>query len=220
MSKLAVSTHNQFRPTESEPGPPQTQPETQNAAQKLGSLPKLLFRGRRQQRRVWTGFIACQRCWCGRLVVLPDGRTAEIERVLRGMATVRIFHPYTRGLYRQAHLPTTALRLHKSPDAVLMGRRKHGVRECKSAKKSDACRKNAKNSARPGHRRRGRPRKNASDWQRFVLKTRNKMPSSLNMKSLLRWQREQQDELVACLRREAEANRNESTRTGAPGTGR
>lgn len=176
------------------------------AAKVLGHLPKTLFGGRRNGLRRWTGFVGSERMWVGRKVVLADGSVGRIKQIQRGVAVVRVRldgNEWPVAL----RLPATALRIWKSPSAVLLGGLKRGTKEKPSAKKLAACRQNGKRPAKPGSRKRGRPRRDAPDWQRFVLKSRNRMPRSMSLNALQRWAAEQQRELADCLRAEAAAGR-------------
>ncbi len=217
MSKPAVSAHNQVRlvAAQSEPSPSQTQPEITSAAQKLGSQPKLLFQGRRRQLRKWTGFVSGKRCWIGRLVVLPDGRVAELRSAFRGTALVRLCQNDATETTPEFLIPTKLLWLWKNPAAVAMGRLKRGTHERRSAKKAMACCRNARMPAKPGNRVRGRPRQNAPAWRQFVLKTNSTPPKRLTVESLLKWAIQQRAELEACLKSAAAANHNAGTTMGA-----
>jgi hypothetical protein len=121
------------------------------AAAELGRLPRL-------GRKVWTGFLAGQRAWRGRKVILPDGRVAAIYCIIRGKAGL-VWDDPTRveGLGMKL-ITVEELKLFKSPAAVIMGRAKRGVREAHSEAKVLAARSNGCKPPRPG-KQRGRPRK-------------------------------------------------------------
>ena len=128
------------------------------AAQELGSRQKLMRKGKRTVRRTWTGCIAGERAWRGRLVVLPDRHVAEVIQVVRGHAIVLTFEVAEDGGRIFQYIPASHLKPFKLSAAVELGQRKRGVRERKSHLKAASSRRNGAMPVRPG-RRRGRPRK-------------------------------------------------------------
>src|SRR5579871_2227401 len=142
--------------------------EVTAAAKLLGARPKLKRNGRRRVKRTWTGFVDGERCWRGRLVILPDGIVAEVHTVCRGDAVVLLRQADGAAVSLPAIVPTKLLRLVKLQAAVVLGQQKLGVKEIKSSRKAAAARENGKQPARPGHRKRGRPRKSGPAWRRFV----------------------------------------------------
>jgi hypothetical protein len=132
-------------------------------ARMLGSRRKVFFKGRRRVKRAWTGFVAGQRCWRGRLVVLPDGQLATLMQAQRGWTYVRTNQVAPDGHFIHDYLPATSLRLYKLPAAVRLGRRKGWKTEKKSQAKAATCKINGSCPPRPGSRRRGRPRRNGME---------------------------------------------------------
>ena len=169
------------------------------AARILGRMPKTLFGGRRTQRRNWTGFIAGQRCWLGRLVELPDARVVRLESVRRGTAIVLIPKAGDAAGFERFSVPTTNLRLVISPEAVALGRRKLGVVERRSPQKAASARRNGARPVKPGNRKRGRPRKDAPIWSRFVLSTLQP-PKRQSTDALFAWMLRQRAEIDRCVK--------------------
>lgn len=127
------------------------------AAAHLGGLPK----GRRKQ---WTGYLDNRtRLHKGQLIILPDGRVAEVCAALRGKVGVLWNDPLTVTGQCSGLFKTHELKLYRLPAAVLLGRLKRGVTERKSERKAQSCRRNACKPPRPGSRPRGRPRKNHAE---------------------------------------------------------
>ena len=156
--------------------------------------------GRRRVKRKWTGFIAGQRCWRGRLATLNDGRFVQIERVVRGKATIRIIQANGEVITQLFSAATKMLRLYKRPEAVLMGRLKRGVIERKSAKKAASCRRNGAMAVRLGHRKRGRPLWGAPISDQFVLKSRPLPSIDWSYERLMRRAIEDRSELDAAIK--------------------
>jgi len=206
-------------PTESlsgtTPNPPPPPSEISKAAKALGSRPKQKFKDRRRRKRVWTGYVGGQKCWRGRLVRLADGRIAEMHRAFRGQAIVVIPSDHAGGAPRQICMSTRSLTLYKSPEAVTLGKMKRGIIEQKSPLKAAVARENGKRPAKFGHVVRGHPRKNAQNWQRFKLRSRNKLPRSFTVNGLAQWALAQQQEIAECLSREAERNREMALRASS-----
>jgi hypothetical protein len=112
----------------------------------------------RKRRRRWTGWLHGEHCWRGRLVVLPDGEIAPLLWCNRGRVLLWFYRDMTFQEYllwagRREH----DVRLYRTPEAVLLARRKTGKKERKSEAKARACRANGLKPCRPG-KRRGRPR--------------------------------------------------------------
>lgn len=192
---------------------PSIPPEVSAAAILLGNIPKQKIDGRRRRRRKWTGFINGQRCWQGRPVVLPDGRIGELQRALRDTATVGITPDGAGAASRLIVVPTNSLKLYRLPAAILLGQLKRGVVEKKSIRKAEAARLNGKMPARPGHRRRGRPRVNAPAWQRFVLKARNELRVNMSLDAMLLLVVRQRAELDQAIRAAAIKDEEKVRRT-------
>jgi hypothetical protein len=134
--------------TESAPAPS----EITQAARSLARLP-------RSQPRRLTGWLHGEHCWRGRLVVLPDGERASILWCSRGRILLRNYRDLDFADYalwgaRREH----QVRFHKSPEAILLGSLKAGVKERPSRLKQDAARRNGCKPVRTGSRPRGRPR--------------------------------------------------------------
>lgn len=181
---------------------PSPSPEISAAAKLLGTRPKQKIHGRRRVKRTWTGFIAGQRGWYGRPVILPDGRGALLSRSYRGTATVRIDQPGRQT--EELTVPASSLRVSRLSSAVALGKRKQGVREQKSLRKLEACRRNAALPAKPGRRVRGRPAKDRPLWRQFVLKTGANIRADMSIDRLLNFAIEQRAELTAAVNAEAE----------------
>jgi len=119
------------------------------AASALARLP-------RKPMRRWTGWLHGMRLWRGALVELPSGRAGYVYGILRGQVVILkdpesdIFPPFDV-------FPAEQIKLRKNPTAVVLGKRKRGVRERESAKKRLACQRNGCLPTRPGNRPRGRP---------------------------------------------------------------
>jgi len=122
------------------------------AAMTLGALPK-------RQRRRWTGWIGDKHVWRGRRVILPNGIIAEVYGVLRGQAAVFWSDPFWVEGTRRDVVPVDQLIVYKHPAAIVLGKLKRGCKEQPSERKGAACRANGSRPVRPGHRPRGRPRK-------------------------------------------------------------
>ena len=140
-------------------------------ARVLGSRPKLLFNGRRRVRRTWTGFIAGERCWRGRLVVLPDGQVATLIQAQRGWTCVRTNQVAPDGRFIHDCLPATSVRMYKLPAAVRLAHRNGWKTEKKSLVKAASCKINGSRPPRPGSRRRGRPRRNEMERDKSGVET-------------------------------------------------
>jgi hypothetical protein len=149
--------------------PPPPDATVVEAARVLGGRPKHKFGGRRRIKRKWSGFIEKERCWQGRQVILPDGRSATLLRAYRGTAIVCVGQNNVGVQTQRLSVPAGALRLSKLPAAVLLGRRKLGVEERKSAVKAESSRQNGKQPVRIGSRKRGRPRRDTPLWTRFKI---------------------------------------------------
>ena len=140
---------------------PSTEAKTesvQDTAQ-ITQAAKTLARLPRRQKRKLTGWLHGQRCWRGRLLLLPDGEVAPLLWCNRGRVLLRNY----RGMEvpdflnwggRREH----DVRLHKSPEAVLLGSLKRGVRERRSELKASTARANGCSPCRNG-KKRGRPPK-------------------------------------------------------------
>jgi hypothetical protein len=134
--------------TESAPAPA----EITQAGRSLACLP-------RSQPRRLTGWLHGEHCRRGRLVVLPDGERASILWCSRGRILLRNYRDLDFADYalwgaRREH----QVRFHKSPEAILLGSLKAGVKERPSRLKQDAARRNGCKPVRTGSRPRGRPR--------------------------------------------------------------
>jgi len=134
--------------------------ERQKAAEAGRTLRKLP----RHVPRRWTGWIGNHHCWRGSQILLPGGKPAFAFGVLRGRIIWTLHpgklvggfdgEPFQWGVVRAADVTPQ-----QHPAAVLLGRLKAGVKERKSALKSETARQNGRQPCRPG-RRRGRPRGN------------------------------------------------------------
>ena len=137
----------------------------------LGSRRKALFNGRRRVKRIWTGFVGGERCWRGRLVVLPDGQVARLKWAQRGWTCVRTNQVSAEGYFIHDYLPAISVRLYKLPAAVRLARRKGWKTEKKSLVKAASCKINGSRPPRPGSRRRGRPRRNEMEHDKSCVET-------------------------------------------------
>src|SRR4029453_11994416 len=86
--------------------------------------------------------------------------TGFVKAVQRGLALVRTTDIDEEGLAVYRYVPANTVRLWKTPQAIALGRLKRGVTEVKSAAKAESSRLNGRAPVRPGHKVRGRPRKN------------------------------------------------------------
>jgi hypothetical protein len=91
--------------------------------------------------RRWTGRVFGKRAFIGQAVVL-DGEICWIKQVLRGWACVRTSQVDPIDGPVHTYCPVASLRRFRSPAAVLLGKRKLGVREAKSAAKAASSRRN------------------------------------------------------------------------------
>lgn len=127
------------------------------AARALARLRIKKARNHASETRKWTGKVFGRRAPVGLAVVL-DGEVCHLKSAERGRACVKTSR--TDPEYGPVHeyCQVTSLRPYKLPEAVLVGRRKAGVTEIKSARKAAACRKNASLPRKPGKRAQGRSR--------------------------------------------------------------
>jgi hypothetical protein len=114
---------------------------------------------KRGKKKRWTGWLHGERCWRGRLVILPDGEVAPLLWCSRGRVLLLNdrdldFADYLRWGRRREE----EVLLSKCPEAALLGSLKRGVRERPSLSKAAAARQNSRLPAKPGSRPRGRPR--------------------------------------------------------------
>ena len=127
------------------------------AASALARLP-------RNQPRKPTGWLHGQHCWRGRLLELPDGEVAALHWCSRGRVLLSGYREdplvdenteFIRHLLWAVRREKD-VRLHKRPEAVLLGSQKAGKVERRSEAKARAARLNGLRPCRPG-KRRGRP---------------------------------------------------------------
>lgn len=135
--------------------------EVAEAARALACLRVHKARNHGPDTRKWTGKVFGRRAPVGLAVVL-DGEVCHLKSAERGRACVKTSR--TDPEYGPVHeyCQVTSLRPYKLPEAVLVGRRKAGVTEIKSARKAAACRKNASLPRKPGKRAQDRSRSQAA----------------------------------------------------------
>ncbi len=145
------------------PAPPESAPTPEQisaAARALAELP----RGRK---RKWTGWLDDQeRLWRGRPIILPGGQPAYAygavrRRIVWSLEPQRLAAGLDGVWDGWGVLPARRIQVLRNEDARLLGRRKKGVRERRSALKAECARRNGLRPCRPG-RRRGRPAKRAA----------------------------------------------------------
>lgn len=128
------------------------------AAAELARLPR-----RTKAKRVYTGRLFFgRRARVGMRVLLPNGQTAELRRVVRGIATVSWHDEQSLRPTQYGALDIAELRKLRHPAATLLGGLKLGITERASRKKAEAARRNGRCPVRPGSRPRGRPKSPAN----------------------------------------------------------
>jgi hypothetical protein len=113
--------------------------------------------------RRWTGRVFGKRAFIGQAVVL-DGEICWVKQVLRGLACVKTGQVDPVDGPVHTYCPVASLRRLRSPAAVLLGKRKLGVREAKSEAKAASSRRNGAMPVKPRSRPRGRPRRESRAW--------------------------------------------------------
>lgn len=134
-------------------------------AQRISQAASALARLPRNQNRRYTGWLRGKHCWRGRLLVLPNGEIAPLLWCSRGKVVLSGYrydplvdkHTEFLNYLRWVARREADVRLHKSPQAVLLGSRKSGIKEHPSLRKQEAARANGSMPTRRG--RRGRPKK-------------------------------------------------------------
>ena len=154
---VLIATRN--RANEQEPQVTETAPDQALVAQAARSLASLPRRPRRQ----WSGMIGRIRCYRNMPIRLPDGRDVYALGAKRGLVVFTRQADGPIGSVEGVGRDWGAIRADltvviKNPMAQILGSRKRGVRERKSAAKAAAARVNGSIPCAPG-KRRGRPRK-------------------------------------------------------------
>jgi hypothetical protein len=146
----------------SAPNPPEPdveQTESAEEAQRISEAASALAHLPRNQPRKMTGWLHGQHCWRGRLLVLRDGEVAPLNWSSRGRVLLLNYkNMEVPDFLRWGAIREDDVRFHKSPEAVLLGSRKAGVKEQPSIRKQAAARANGCAPCRDG-RKRGRPPK-------------------------------------------------------------
>ena len=88
----------------------------------------------------------------------PGGQVAEAYGVVRGQVIARWYDPHSVDPNDAAVFDAWDVKVFKLPAAIALGRCKRGIRERPSMLKMETSRINGRAPARPGSRRRGRPR--------------------------------------------------------------
>ena len=115
---------------------------------------------RPRMKKKWTGWLGGERLWRLKNVILPGGKLGEVYFVRRGWVYVLL--PETAEFKDQLFQRYRAeeVQIYRSPEAVMLGRQKRGVRERWSALKTASARVNGLRPTRPGSNPRGRPQLN------------------------------------------------------------